>query len=124
MLKNFIFCMFILLTSNVVSAASKMTCISGNDQDYLQAEVTLDANTIVFSTTLYLDGEKVSIGNDELIVLKRKGKVFYNKTITPNFTTYRKALLINNGAEIELEEAQIGGDILLSALSTSYQCTK
>lgn len=113
-----------LLVSNITFAASKMICISGADDNYVKAEVTLDDKTIVFNSTLYMDGEKVEIGNDELVVLTKNGKVFYSKTSTKHFTLYRKALVFDNNSQIILEEAQISDGLLLSALSTTYHCTR
>lgn len=124
MFKGLIISISLLLVSNVAFAASKMTCISGTDDNYVKAEVTLDDKTVVFDSTLYMDGKKVNIGNDELIVLTKKGKVFYSKTSTKHFTFYRKALIFDNNSEIILEEAQISGGLLLSALSTTYHCTQ
>lgn len=72
MFKGLIISISLLLVSNITFAASKMTCISCTDDNYVKAEVTLDDKTIVFDTTLYMDGEKVNIGNDELLVLTKK----------------------------------------------------
>ena len=94
MFKVLILSISLLLVSNITFSASKMICVSGTDDNYVKAEVTLDDKTVVFEPTLYIDGKKVNIGNDELVVLTKKGKVFYSKTSNKNFTFYRKALII------------------------------
>jgi hypothetical protein len=124
MLKGLIILFCLSSVSTIANSASKLICISGTDDNYIKAEVTLDDKKVVFDSTLYLDGEKISIGSDDLIILRKNGRIFYSKSVTNHFVFYRKALISNDKSHITLEEAQISGDLLLSALSTSYDCTQ
>lgn len=114
-----------LICYSSANATSEIICFSGDDRDYLQAKVKLYSGELAFSTTLFIDGKKADFddGDDSPVVLERKGKsVFYSKSEGSNFTTFYKGYMSDDKSYFVLEEAKVGGDILISALSTRFEC--